>query len=130
MLFLIYEEDFEEKSQQTYERIQEFLGVNIESLFLDVKKIPGAAVKNRHIDKLINSPNIINQTAKRLLPDKQFRMRIKAFISKRNRRLVKADKSELEAMRPHLINDIYKKSILELEGIIQKDLSLWYKNIS
>jgi hypothetical protein len=38
-----------------------------------------------------------------------------------------AKKSELDEIKPFLINKIYKKSIMELEELIERDLNYWYK---
>ncbi len=125
MLFLIYEKNFKQNSENTYKKIQEFLNIDYEKLFLDIKNIPGQGIKNKNIDKIINTPNKINQFAKKLLPSKKLRMKIKNLISKKNKKQINVDNSQLEEMRSHLINDIYKESITELEQIIEQDLKHW-----
>jgi len=125
MLFLIYETDIKQNPKQTYNKIQDFLGVSKIELFTDVNKIPGQKNKSKKIDKLLNTANPINQFAKKLLPNKQFRMKIKETISKFNKNKIIIDNSELEEQKAMLINDIYKESILNLEKIINKDLSHW-----
>ena len=125
MLFLIYETDIKQNPKQTYAQIQDFLGVSKIELFTDVNKIPGQKNKSKKIDKLLNTANPINQFAKKLLPNKQFRMKIKETISKFNKNKIIIDNSELEEQKAMLINDIYKESILNLEKIINKDLSHW-----
>lgn len=129
MLFLIYEKDFGDDTQTTYIRIQKFLKVNYENLYSDIKQIPGQAVKNKNFNKLLNTPNTINQLVKKIIPNKKIRIKIKNALAKRNKKIFEVDKSQLEELRSHLINDIYKNSILELEELIETDLSIWYKNI-
>jgi len=126
MLFLIYEKDFKQNTKLTYKKILDFLNVKQIDLFTDVKVIPGQQIKNKKIDKLLNTSNQLNQFMKKMIYNKKRRIAIKAFVTKFNKKKILVDNSQLEELRPYLINDIYKDSILNLEKLINKDLSIWY----
>ncbi len=129
MLFLLYETDIMLNTKKTYEKIQKFLGVEYQDLYLNIKTVPGQKRRNKFVDNLINTPNSFNQLAKKLLPSKKIRVKVKSIISNNNKIPINVDYSELEKLRPYLINVLYKESILELEEIIDRNLSVWYEKI-
>ena len=124
MFFILFEEDFLQNRQETFDKIYAFLGLKNENISLNVKNTPGIASKSTKADKILNTANPINQFAKKIIPSKKLRTNIKYFFTKINQKPT-ANKLELEEMRPFLINEIYKDSILELEKLINRDLSSW-----
>ncbi|MCD4793932.1 MAG: sulfotransferase domain-containing protein [Bacteroidales bacterium] len=126
MFFILFEEDFLSNRKKTIQNLLKFLQVNEnEKIGIDIQSIPGGKSKSEKANKILNTPHPINQFAKKIIPSKKLRTNIKYFITKLNQKPT-ADKSELEEIRPFLINEIYKDSILELEKIINRDLSSWY----
>jgi hypothetical protein len=126
MLFILFEEDFLQNRNQTFEKIYNFLGVEHEDISVNVKITPQTKFKSNKADQILNTAHPINQFAKKLIPSKKLRTDIKYFFTKLNQK-PNADKAELEAMRPFLINEVYNDSILELEALIKRDLSAWLK---
>jgi len=124
MLFILFENDFLQNRQKTFEKIYNFLGIKDEKLSINIKNTPGGALKSKKTDKILNTSNPINKFAKKLIPNKKTRTNIKYFFTKLNQKPT-ADKSELEKMKPFLITEIYKESILNLEKLIDRDLSSW-----
>ena len=127
LFFILFEEDFLKNRKQTIKNLLKFLQVNEnENIGVNVKSTPGGTSKYKKANKILNTAHPINQFAKKIIPSKKLRTNIKYFITKLNQKPT-ADKSELEEIRPFLINEIYKDSILELEKLINRNLSSWYK---
>lgn len=126
MLFILFEEDFLQNRNKTFEKIYEFLGVKHENISVNVKITPQTKFKSNKAEKILNSAHPINQFAKKLIPSKKLRTDIKYFFTKLNQKPTASNK-ELDEMRPFLINEIYKESILNLEKLINRDLSSWQK---
>ncbi len=127
MFIMLFEEDFLQNREQIINNLFKFLQVNENEIVgVNIKSTPGKASKSNNADKILNTSHPINQLAKKLIPSKKLRTNIKYFFTKLNQKPT-ANKSELEEMRPFLINEVYKESILNLEKIIDRDLSSWYK---
>ena len=126
MLFILFEKDFLQDRKQTIDKIYNFLNIKKENISVNIKLTPQTHHKSKKADKILNTSNPFNQFAKKLIPSKKLRTNIKYFFTKINQKPT-VDKSELEEMRPFLINEIYKDSILELEKLIDRDLSNWLK---
>ena len=127
MFFIHFEEDFIQNREQTIKNVFKFLQVNEkEKIGVNIKSTPGVASKSKKANEILNTAHPINKFAKKIIPSKKLRTNIKYFFTKINQKPT-ADKSELEAMRPFLINEIYKDSILNLEKLINRDLSSWLK---
>lgn len=125
MLFIHFEQDFLRNREKTIRKIFEFLELNPdEKIGVNIKSTPGVKSKSERLDTILNTAHPINQFAKKIIPSKKLRTNIKYFFTKINQKPA-AKISELEQMRPFLINEIYKKSILNLEKIIDRDLSGW-----
>ena len=127
MLFLIYETDINKNIEQTYYKIQKFLNVNPIKLDTNIRMMPGVKITNKNFDKLLNTANPINQFAKKIIPSRKARALIKQFLTKNSHVNTNIRKNKLKKLKPYLINDIYKQSILNLEKMIDKNLSIWYK---
>ncbi|MCD4793931.1 MAG: sulfotransferase domain-containing protein [Bacteroidales bacterium] len=124
MLILLFEEDIIKNRKKTFEKIYDFLDVDILDLPVNVKITPNTKYKSKKFNKILNTSHPINQFAKKLIPSQKTRTNIKYLFTKLNQKPV-AQKSELEEIRAMLINNIYKSSILELQDLTGKDLSDW-----
>lgn len=124
MLFLLFQQDTIDNRAVAFDQMYEFLGVDLVNLPVNVKLTPDVQVRSPKADKILNTAHPINQFAKKLIPSKKLRADIKYFFTKLNQK-PNADKAELEAMRPFLINEVYKNDILELQSLIKRDLSAW-----
>jgi hypothetical protein len=127
MLFLLFEEDFLKNRKKTFNSIYDFLGVERLNISVDKWENPSKDLRVKNIDGILDTPNPINQIAKALIPNKNARVRIKYFIKELNRKNRK-EKNELENLRRLIINNEYKESIINLQSIIERDLSHWYKS--
>ena len=123
MLFLLFKEDTLKNREESFKKIYEFIGVDTLDIPVNVKITPNVTFKSEKTDKILNTAHPINQFAKKLI---KLRTNIKYFFTKINQKPT-ANKSELEEIRPFLINEIYKESILNLEKLIDRDLSSWLK---
>lgn len=126
MFFIIFEDDFLNNRKETFSKLYKFLGVDYQDIPLNIKITPQTKLKSDKADKILNTAHPINQLAKKLIPSKKIRTNIKYFFTNLNQKPT-ADKIELDEMKPYLINEIYKTSILELETLIDRDLSSWLK---
>ncbi|MBN2664849.1 MAG: sulfotransferase domain-containing protein [Bacteroidales bacterium] len=127
ILILFFKKDFLDNKKETIKKILDFIEVDSNvNLPLNIKATPEVNWKNKKVDKLLNTANPINQFAKKIIPSKKTRIKIKYFFSNINQKAT-ADKSELDEIKPFLINEVYKESILNLEKLIDKDLSSWLK---
>ncbi len=127
MFFLIFEDDFLKNREGTMKNLFEFLNVDKnENISVNVKSTPGTDFISPKTNLIVNSNNFINKIAKKLIVSKKLRTNVKYFINKANQKSI-IQKSELEEIRPFLINNVYKNSILNLEKIINTDLSVWLK---
>ncbi len=127
MFFMLFEDDFLKNKENSIKDLLKFLQVDDnEELALNIKNTPGTASKSEKADKILNTANPINRFAKKIIPSKKARTNIKYFFTKINQKAT-ADKSELEKIKPFLTNEVYKESILELQDVINRDLSSWLK---
>lgn len=126
MLVLLFEEDILKNRKKTFKKIFKFLEVDDYDLFTDIDSKPAAKWRSDKINYLLNTPNIINQSVKKLLPQRNIRMMIKHKLIKVNTKKM-ANRKEFKELRKHLIDNVYKESILNLEKILNRDLSVWYK---
>ncbi len=127
MLVLLFEEDIIKNRKKTFKNIFEFLEVDDYDLFTGIKSKPAAKWRSDRFNYLLNTPNIINQGVKKLIRRKNIRMMIKHKLIKANTKNM-AKRREFKVLRKHLIDNVYKDSILNLEKILNRDLNIWYKS--
>ncbi len=126
ILFLLFKKDLIDNRRKTFKLIYEFLGINDENIPVNVKITPNVTHRSSKIEKILNTSNGINKFAKKIIPDKVFRTNIKYFLTKINQKPT-AKISELNEIKPYLINEIYRNSILNMQNLINADLSNWLK---
>ncbi len=126
MFFIIFEDDFLNNRKKTFSNLFKFLGVEYQDISLNFKITPQTKLKSYKLNMILNSAHPLNKIAKILVPSKKMRTNIKYFFTKLNQKPT-ADISELNEVKPFLINEIYKESILELQDLIGRDLSDWLK---
>jgi hypothetical protein len=113
-------EDITKKPIELTQNIFEFLGVD-PSFEPNVKKQhnPTNVPKNQTLNTLLNRPNLIKDTIKHFLPT-GFRQGIADSLKKKN-----LGKPELpKKIRKQLIEE-YREDILQLQELINRDLSQW-----
>jgi hypothetical protein len=124
MLFLVFEDDFIKNRKETFNRIQDFLGVKHVPLDLDIRSNEAAAPKNKAVHDLTRKKNPVRKLVGSLLP-KSVRRSVQQFISKNN--AGELENSKLEKKREQeLIDRYFITDIRKLEKLIKRDLSSWY----
>jgi len=127
MLFLLFEEDFIKNRKETFNRIQDFLGVKRVEINLDIKSNEAVMVKSKALHQLTRKKNPIRNIIGPLLPS-EWKRSMQRFISKKN--TVVAVNPKLDKNREHeLIERYFLSDIQQLEKIIHRDLSTWYSNV-
>lgn len=127
ILILKFEQDFLKKRKETIETILKFINVNsTEQLALNVKATPQVSWKSQKIFKLLNTKNKINQFAKKIINNKQLRIKLKYFFSSLNQKSNKNNKELLE-QKQYLINEVFKESITNLENITNISFNDWFE---
>ncbi len=113
-------DDLKANSIEVIENMYSFLGV-------DSKFIPNTSQKynvryfpkNQVVSNLINQPNFAKHILKKVMP-KNLRTKLNSFISQKNR-----FKPELDRQTKEELNKLYSEDILNLQELLQKDLSTW-----
>jgi hypothetical protein len=111
-------EDFKKDAAKIVAELYDFLGVDTSfKLDTSVRHNPGAVPKIRFLNRLFYNPTL-TRIAKSMLPD------LKGTLKNvRQMNLSKAPKLPAD-LRADLLN-LYREDILELEGLLDRDLSVW-----
>lgn len=125
MLFLVFEDDFIKNRKETFNRIQDFLGVKRAELNLDIRSNEAAAPKSKALHDLTRKKNPLRDTLGTLLP-KGMKKSLQRFISSKNSVAVANPKLERNKEK-ELIDKFFLEDIHQLEKIIHRDLSSWYR---
>lgn len=129
MHFILFEDDFIKKPKETLKNIFEFLNLNYEDNIVNIKSHITGKLKSKSFDYILNTPNLINRIAKKLISSEKNRVLLKAKLEDINLDKSYFPDEEFESLKPMLIKDVYYDDIKELEKIINRDLSSWYKDI-
>lgn len=124
MFFIIFEEDIKQNLNNTVRDILRFLNVDIMNLNLEIKSNPASVPRSKLIRDIIYKQTIFKTIGRQLLPFKISRKKIKMFIDNLNQRAYRGKKIDLE-LKTTLIRKYFLKDILELENLINRDLSIW-----
>ena len=123
-LSLVFEDDFIKNRKATFDKIQDFLGVNRAELNLDIRSNEAAATKNKAIHDLTRKKNPIRSALGKLLP-KSARRSAQQFLAGKNNESIQNPKldprREQELIQQYFIEDIH-----QLEKMIERNLSTWY----
>jgi hypothetical protein len=127
MFFIIFEDDFLKRREQTISEVLDFLQVeNIELLNLNIKSNSASIARMKFIRNFIHKPNIIKQIGKILICNKDLRKNILMYLNQINNKPVKH--KELDSnLKKFLMENYFFKEIKALENIINRDLNIWYK---
>ena len=124
MLFLVFEDDFIKNRKATFDRIQDFLGIDHANLDLDIRSNSAAAPKSKAIHDLTRKRNPVRSIAGKVLP-KSVRRGVQKFLSSKNQETVQTDKLD-KGKEQELVHRYFMDDIRQLEKIIHRDLSSWY----
>lgn len=125
MLFLVFEDDFIKNRSETFNRIQDFLGVKRAELNLQIKSNEAAAPKNKAVHELTRKKNPLRNFLGKLLPSGA-KKELQRFITQKNSAAVENAKLDKKKEK-ELVDEFFMNDILQLEKLIHRDLSSWYR---
>ncbi|MDJ0660797.1 MAG: sulfotransferase [Crocosphaera sp.] len=117
-------DDWKNKQIQTLRDIYKFINVDTNFIVDTSKKLhtsPKTIPKNKLFNKLLLSPNLLKSSLKLFIPEK-IRQKIWSQLNQKNQ----AKPSLSYKLRQQLIN-IYREDILQLQDLLEYDLSKWLK---
>lgn len=123
-LFLVFEDDFIKNRKATFDKIQNFLGVNYAPLDLDIRSNEAAKPKSKELHNLTRKKNPLRSVLGKLLP-KPLRRSVQKFLTGRNTELIQNPRLDPKRER-ELIQQYFIEEIHRLEKMIHRDLSTWY----
>jgi len=127
MFFILFEEDFLRRREETIKKLQVFLGIKCIDLKIDIRSNIASYPKIKLINTILFSPNLLKQFTKILMPSLHLRQNIKYYIEKLNARQYSSTKLS-DNTRKFLLEKYFLKEIDELQKLIERDLSIWTKD--
>jgi len=124
MLFLVFEDDFIKNRKETFDRIQDFLGVKRMALNLQIKSNEAAAPKNKAIHDLTRKKNPLRNLLAKIIPSGA-RKQLQRFIAGKNAKAVEQPRLD-KSKEQELIHQYFISDIKDLEKLIHRDLHTWY----
>jgi hypothetical protein len=126
MFFVLFEEDILNNIHQTIKNILNFLNVEVMDLDLEIKSNPSSVPKSKLIRNIVYNQTVFKHLGKIIIPHRMTRKKIQKFLDKINQKPFEPEKLDNE-FKNSLIKEYFMKDINELEGILKRDLSVWYK---
>lgn len=127
MFFVIFEEDFLAKREQTIKKLLNFFQISDNyALNLNIKSNPVSMPRFKMLRDFIYKPNFIKKVGKVLIPYKKARERIIKLIEKINYRPFKPPKLDKVSKRK-ILEEYFIEDIKETEEIIGRCLKVWYE---
>ena len=126
MKFILFENLIWDSSN-IMKQILSFLEVDSNiSINYNIKSNPAKMPKSIMLRDFIQKPStLVKKTTKLLIPNRKIRQ--KAIQAIKNINYRKFEKPELKLETKYKLLKIYEEDIKELENVIDKDLSLWFK---
>jgi hypothetical protein len=124
--FILFE-DLTRDTSNTMKQIFSFLEVDLNvSINYNIKSNPTKMPKSIILRNFIQKPpSLVKKTTKFLIPNEKLRQ--KTILAIKNINYSKFQKPDLKLKTRYKLLKIYEKEIKELENLIDKDLSLWFK---
>jgi hypothetical protein len=127
MFFILFEEDFIRRREETIKKLQVFLGIKCIDLGIDIRSNIASYPRIKLINTILFSPNLLKKFTKILVPSLHMRQNIKYYIEKLNARQYSSTKVS-DKTRKFLLEKYFLKEIDELQKLIERDLSIWTKD--
>lgn len=124
-LFLVFEPDFLQNRAATVHKVQEFLGVPVRDLDINVHSNEAGEPINESLNELVRKPNFAKRVLKAILPLKAIRKWMRKAFIKKNMQKATAPKLGDE-VRQKLIASYFIEDIHLTEKLTGRDLSVWY----
>ena len=128
MLFLVFEEDFRDKSSRetSIRRALEFLGVQHLELNVDIRSNPSSRPKYRLIrDIIYKRPALLRFLASVAVPSSQWRRQVAQLVDQKNRVEVRPPALRTE-LRQAIWRWHFKQDVIRLELLINRELKCWH----
>ena len=123
----IFENDLIKNKQQMLNDVQNFLGVKQLILQTKIKSNSAWKPKSKILNRLIyNRPKFIDRSIKYFIRSISARQKIRIFLNRINSKTIQSPRLTNE-YRKELIYKYFYSDIKELETILKRDLSNWYK---
>jgi len=130
MFFIIFETEFLNKREETIKKVFDFLNIstNVE-VNVNIKSNPASLPRFKIVNDFLYSDNFLKKIGRILIPDYITRRKIMHKINVFNRKKGKIKPLDGEIKRK-LFLKYFEKDIFELEKILNRDLSCWYKEVN
>lgn len=128
MLFLCFETDLVQNPKATYDKIQDFLGLDREDLNVNHKTNEAFVPKNMALQKLVFGPSGIKKLMRNLVPGVKVRRKVRELIMKFNSS-TNATKEKIDSIfAQELFKKHYQEDISDLEDLTGLNLEHWRKD--
>ena len=130
MFFIIFEEDFLLRREQTIHSLLSFLGVEPDvKLQLSIRSNPASLPKFGLLNRLIHKPSRLKKILKVFLPGQRLRRNMLMFLDNANQKPFKYPRLDPQ-LRKELLEKYFMDDIQELSDLIGRDLSGWLNQTS
>ncbi len=125
MLFLIMEQDLIRNRKDTFDRLQDFLGVGRYPLDLSIRSNEASEPRSKWLQGMLRGQHPLRRAVGTVLPPTMRRW-LHRTLDRRNRR--PALQPQLDSATVHrLLHTYFMHDIEELEQIIRRPLHIWYE---
>lgn len=126
--FFVFEEEFISNRARMIDEITDFLGVERFRFNLDAKTNSAWQPRYKILHKVIyNRPAFLSALLNKMFTSKMFRQKIRIILSRLNEKPVKDSGLGFSEERC-LYEKYFKSDVFELEHLIRRDLSVWYRD--
>lgn len=123
---IIFEDEFMNNRSKLVADILSFLGLKEKEMKINIKSNQAAVTRYPLIKRILKKDSKIRKVMKVLIHSKELRSKLSYFLQKISNK--KADKTDLSLdVRKRVMNKYFENDIMQLEKLIDRDLSIWYK---
>ena len=126
--FFIFEEEFMNDRQKMLNEIYDFLNIEPIDVDIDIKSNAAADARFPKIKSFLNEKSRFKSYSKSLIKSKKVRSKIINYLQKlSNKKVIKQEINHEFKMK--ILNKYFLDDIQKLEKLIDRDLSVWYRDI-
>jgi hypothetical protein len=123
-LFLEFEKDIVQHLDQTLQRIQSFLGVEIRNLDSSVRSNEAAEALNDSVRDLVRRPNFVKRFIKKLIPFQSMRRKARKYLINKNQQASTATRLDMDTVA-NINEQYFKEEILLTRKLTGLPLTDW-----
>ena len=124
MLLTVFEDEFLNQKEKTFEKILEFLEVSKGHIELNLHRNKAHIPKFKKISELVNTESSVRGIFKKMIPFPNLRKKLRFGLNNLNASNIKPPKLN-ETLRAELSDKYFKEEIKVFEEMIDRDLSSW-----